>query len=334
MTSISIGDLAQSFAMRNRNAAIKQDINRFTQELTTGRTADMRAHLGANYAQLTDLERRSDVLKGFGIATAEAAQFSGGLQLALGRADSLTHSLAKTLKQAELHPQGVGLGNIAKEARTTLSGLIETLNGKTAGRYMLSGNATDTRPLVDAEEVLDAARAALAGATTPDEMMTRLNAWLDDPAGAVADIYRGSDTPLAGFSVSATESVAVEQTAADGALMRMIGTTAVAALATDSGFALSSEAQISLFTQTGVQLLSNQEGVIALQSHVGFAESRIETIMVRNEAEQTSISIARTTLLEIDTFEAATRLEEAQFQLQSLYAVTVKSSQLSLVNFL
>jgi flagellar hook-associated protein 3 FlgL len=46
------------------------------------------------------------------------------------------------------------------------------------------------------------------------------------------------------------------------------------------------------------------------------------------------MAFAKTGLLEIDPFEAATKLEEVQFQLQSLYSVTVRMSQLSLVKFL
>ena len=62
--------------------------------------------------------------------------------------------------------------------------------------------------------------------------------------------------------------------------------------------------------------------------------ARLDRIATRNAAEVTSLTMAKNTLLEADPFEAATKLEEAQFQLQSLYTVTVRSSELSLVNFL
>ncbi len=81
-------------------------------------------------------------------------------------------------------------------------------------------------------------------------------------------------------------------------------------------------------------MLIAQDDVIALRADVGFVESRIEKVAARNAAEVTGLEFAKVALLEIDPYEAATRLEEAQFQLQSLYTVTVRMSQLSLVNFL
>jgi flagellar hook-associated protein 3 FlgL len=89
-----------------------------------------------------------------------------------------------------------------------------------------------------------------------------------------------------------------------------------------------------LFGLSANELLQGQSGAVTLQSRVGFAQARIDTIATRNAAEVTSLQMARNALLEVDPFEAATKLEEAQFQLQSLYSVTVRMSQLSLVNYL
>jgi flagellar hook-associated protein 3 FlgL len=46
------------------------------------------------------------------------------------------------------------------------------------------------------------------------------------------------------------------------------------------------------------------------------------------------LEIARADLVAIDPFEAATRMEAAQTQLETLYSVTARLSRLSLVDFL
>jgi flagellar hook-associated protein 3 FlgL len=114
----------------------------------------------------------------------------------------------------------------------------------------------------------------------------------------------------------------------------MLRLTAVAALADDASFGLTVSDQSELFGITGRKMLSTRDAVISLQASVGFVEARVDQITARNAAEVTSLEYARTALLGIDSYQAATQLEEVQFQLQSLYAVTVRMSQLSLVNFL
>jgi flagellar hook-associated protein 3 FlgL len=84
----------------------------------------------------------------------------------------------------------------------------------------------------------------------------------------------------------------------------------------------------------GEGLITNQEDLTAVRAKVGYIEARIENAATRNESENRSLQFARGSLLGTDPYETATRLEEVQFQLQSLYAATDKTSQLSLVNFL
>lgn len=83
MTTMSIGDLAQSFMLRNRNASLRQDMLRLTQELSTGQITDMRKALAGNYSYLTEIERSLSVLDGYGVATTEAGIFADTTQTAL-----------------------------------------------------------------------------------------------------------------------------------------------------------------------------------------------------------------------------------------------------------
>jgi flagellar hook-associated protein 3 FlgL len=67
---------------------------------------------------------------------------------------------------------------------------------------------------------------------------------------------------------------------------------------------------------------------------VGANLERIETIITRNEVSRSTLDLAKQEFLAVDPFEAATKLEDVQFRLQSVYAVTASSANLSLVNFL
>ena len=100
MTVTGLGDLAQGYLLRSRTTGIKQEIDRLTTELTSGQVSDVRDRLNGNLSFLTDVERRSTVLDSYGIATAEAAQFSGAMQVALSAISEATQDLSGTLISA------------------------------------------------------------------------------------------------------------------------------------------------------------------------------------------------------------------------------------------
>lgn len=336
MSVTSLGDLSQSYATRLRNVALRQEIDKLTQELATGQVANVRDVLAGNYSYLTDIERRMDVLNGFDVATSEAAIFGGALQNALGVIQDFGGDLASSLLTAGTSATSASSSDKILEARTTLDGLIGTFNTNAAGRYIFSGVATDRPPLPDSETLLAELRSALvaAGAVTTDEVLAASEAWFNDPAGFEATIYQGGADGLAPMKLSETEQVSLDVRPIDPQLREVIRLTAVAALADNAPAGWDIETQANMFEKVGSALLVKQDDIIAVRADVGFAEAQIDRIAARNAAESTSLEFAKLDLLDVDPFEAATRLEEAQFQLQSLYSVTVKMSQLSLVNFL
>ena len=81
-------------------------------------------------------------------------------------------------------------------------------------------------------------------------------------------------------------------------------------------------------------LVYAQQEVVGAQARVVIAQEQIEGWMLRTETEMVGMENARNSLLAVDPYETATRLEAAQFQLESLYTVTVRLSNMSLVNYL
>ncbi len=334
MSVTTLGDLSSSYALRQRNVALRQQIDRLTNELATGQVGDVRDVLAGNYSYLTNIERRSSILEGYGVATAEAGLYADAMQNALGTFNTFASDLSFSLLTTGNSAVGVPGTVMGAEAENALNGMIGAINTKAAGRYLFSGVATDRPPLANADAIMTGLRTAVAGATTPDDILASAEAWFNDPAGFEAAFYSGGTAAIAPFNLSNTESVTLDVRAIDPKLVETLRFTAVAALASDPASGLSDQEQAELFSKAGQGLLTAQDNIVALRADVGFAENQIDKVAARNAAEETSLEFAKIALLEIDPFEAATRLEEAQFQLQSLYSVTVKMSQLSLVNFL
>lgn len=334
MKSTSLGDLAQSFMLQRRSVELRQAEARLTDEMSSGKVSDVRQVLSGNHNYLTGLERSLEVLGGYSVANSEATYFTGAMQSALERVQDFGGDLGIDLLLASGGPIGATSGEPSENARTQLQGMINSLNGDIAGRSLFAGTATDSTPLPDADALIAQVRAVVAGQPTPEDIIAAAEAWFADPAGFDATVYSGSNTALAPFALSDTERVTLDVRANDNAIKNVLMHTTISALADDPALGLDVPEQSELFGLTGIGLQSNQDELTGLRSRIGFTEERIAMISARNQAEETSTEFARNALLAADPFETATELESVQFHLQSLYSITVRSSQLSLVNFL
>ncbi|MEM1074351.1 MAG: flagellin [Pseudomonadota bacterium] len=334
MSSVALGDLSQTFLTQRRSVGLREELTRLTDELSSGRVSDIKEVLAGNHNYLTGLERKLEVLQGYSVANDEAAYLTAAMQASLGNVQDYSSQLGLDLILAGGGPVGVVAGSPSENARTQLEGIINMVNSDIAGRALFAGAATDALPLESADTLLNALRTAVTGQTTPSDIIAAAETWFADPAGFDAVVYSGSATGLAPFALSETERVSIDVRANDDAIKAVLMNTALAALADDPALGLDVPQQSELFGTTGLGLQSNQDALTDLRSRIGFTEGRIEMIATRNQAEQTSTEFARNNLLAADPFETATELENVQFYLQSLYSVTVRSSQLSLVNFL
>jgi len=254
------------------------------------------------------------------------------VQTALNYIGDLNDSFRNTMIGGGTH--ALGNTSVISEAKNSLGSVIGALNTSVGGRSVFSGIATDTAPLASSEDLLADLSAVMAGAGSVNDMINAAQAWFDDPAGFGTTGYLGSDTSLAPIQLSDTQTVELTVRADDPIFRDTLRDLALTALADDPALGLTSVQQSELLDRVSTNVLNTSGAVVELQSKVGSAEGRIESLSVRNGAERTSLEIARNDLLSIDTYQSATELEQVQFQLESLYAITSRMSQLSLVNYL
>ncbi|WP_299414045.1 flagellin [uncultured Sulfitobacter sp.] len=330
----STGDLAQSYSMQSRNAALKQDIQRLTLEISSGKLADVRQAVGGNTAYINDLERSLTKLDGFGLAAREAGQFAGGVQTVLSQIGALGTSFRNTLLTSSNSALGETSTRILSEANETFTSVVNAMNTSVGGRTILGGTATDSAPLAPPADILAALTTAVTGAGSVDDILAAADSWFNDPAGFSSIGYQGSTSSLAPIALSDDDNATFDLRADDPVFRDTLRNLAVVAIASDPGLGLTQTQQNELFQKVTDPILGAEEGLIQLQAKVGFSESRVEAIKVRQESERTSLELARSDLLSADPFQTATELEQVQFQLQSLYAITSRMSQLSLVNYL
>ena len=72
MSSVQLGDLAQSYQLRSENARLKREVSVLTEELSTGRTADLAKRASGDLTPITGIEHDLSRLDGYGTALAES----------------------------------------------------------------------------------------------------------------------------------------------------------------------------------------------------------------------------------------------------------------------
>ncbi|WP_037313057.1 flagellin [Ruegeria halocynthiae] len=334
MTLTSIGDLARGLTLRTRSTEIKSQIETLSYELSTGKVQDISGHLDGDYSHLLDLDRSLSRLDAFKVSTAEAGLFMDAMQLSLATISESVGEITASLLSFGTSNQAVTHENASDQAENKLDTIISALNTRAGGRSLFSGTATDVSPLPSTDTVLSALEAQLTGLTTATDIRQAAEDWFNDPAGFDAVIYQGSASSLAPMQVSENENVTLSLRATDPAIKTAIRDIAVAALVSDDRLALPSNQRTVLFKQLGVDLANTQNDTVNLRAQVGTAEARIEQAATRNSAARTSLEHSRNQLIAADPYETAAQLQTIQFQLESLYSVTVRNANLSLVNFL
>jgi flagellar hook-associated protein 3 FlgL len=331
----AIGDMAQSFLLRRQTVQARQEIDLLTQELATGRSANPFQNVTGDYAYLADIERNLSLLNGYRTAMAEAEAFTNGMQAALTSVQNITTAFAATLFETTASDLPSVHQLTPRMAADTLQQVVNALNSTVAGRSLFSGRDTNQPALADISVMMADLRSTIPAPVTADDLRHAVDQWFDSPGiGYAASGYLGASTGPEAYRLGKGSELALDLRADSPILRDVIKELATTVLASDPAFGLSDTEKSRLWRDSAARLTTGQVGLTGLRADLGYAQERIENGKARLTGERSSLEIARNNLLSVDPYESATRLQEAQNRLESIYAVTVRLSRLSLSEFM
>ncbi|MHA6327131.1 flagellin [Roseivivax sp. CAU 1753] len=326
----SIGDLAQSLVQQTRQGFLKSQIDRFGKQLTTGVAADSARKLSGDTSRLNALVMDLARLDTARELTGQAEIRITAQQATLSALDSIWAPRAADMLRADLLVLPDERATMSDRARDALDATLSALNTRSAGRSLFGGTATDRPAMADSTTFMASIEAALVGATDSTEVAARLDAWFDDPGGGYeTDGYQGSATTLAPMRLGNDTEISLDLRADDSRLRSGLKALATAIVATSPDLALSPTDQTSLLTDAGLQMIGAQAGLTSLQADLGATEAQIDASSTRISAEIAAANAMRLSLVGTDAFDDASKLEAAQFQLESLYTVTLTARRMS-----
>ena len=177
-------------------------------------------------------------------------------------------------------------------------------------------------------------KSQVAAATTAAEVVTIVDAWFGPGGGFETVGYLGGPRATSSTQLSDLERGPPLITAEDEAIRTQLSSLAFAALLGRDVLSGNLEEQGNLARLAGERLLVADDGIVALQASVGGIEAQVERAKVETSTQTDSLLIAKSELIEVDPYELAVKLQNAETRLQSIYTITARLSQLSLVNYL
>ncbi len=331
MTAVTLSDMAQTFALRRQNIALKAEMQTQQAEMVTGQAADPGRALRGDHAALSALDASLARNRAFADAAGLAGTLAAGMQAALGAIDASVKGLGGMMSDRSALANDSAVTSTAASAASAFRTTVAALNTQVAGQSLFAGMRPDGPALPDADVLLDAMQAAVADADGPAGVEAALDRWFADPAG-FGTLYQGGAS-RAPVPLGVGEKVDLSLTAADPALTETLKALGMAALV-DRGAVTSAQDRADLMARAGAALLRADEGRTAAAARLGVAEERIDTLATHHDAERTALMTARANMLAVDPFEAATRLEATRTQIETLYAVTARLSKLSLADYM
>jgi flagellar hook-associated protein 3 FlgL len=348
MKASGVSTVALSQSLRFSLVRAQAELVKAQKESQTGRAADAGLALGTRTAQSVsftrDLERISGIIDSNGLTAARLAASQDAMEQLSGAAQSFLSTLTTS-------SSGDAIGNVTRDsARTTLSALTDILNTSFNGENIFAGINTDVKPLNDftapgspAKASFDAAFIAHFGFDQNDGAAATIsaadmNAFIDtqlEPlfmgAGWTNDWSNASDQRIVG-RITLTETTPTSVSANDEGFRRLAMVSAMVTELFDSNVGMGARQAI---IERAVPMVGDAISALGdLQARTGIIEKRVADATERLEVQSDLFERRIGNLLDIDPYEAATRVSGLLTQIETSYALTARLQQLSIIRFI
>jgi len=331
----TIGDTAQAYRLRQDGARLQQDLLRLTQELSSGRRADIGQATGGDFSTLAELGRSLRMQAAFAQSISEAGLDAAGRQAALERVEAGVDGFAP-------HILGLASGGSLQDmalsiadAPDRLAQTVAALNTQIAGKSLFSGDATDRPALIPASAMLDHLRPLAAATTTATDMIAVIEEWFLAPGGGFETLaWQGGTGTAPPAILGEAQEERTGITARDPALREVLAGLALAALVSEGAGPDPESARREVVKAAALRLDLGQDALIRLRSDLGASQARIEEARSAAEAARASAEMEQARLTEADPYRSATDLQSVQTRLEQLYILTARLSRLTLSEYL
>lgn len=332
MTAIGVPTLLTHQRLSGAAAELRREAEAARTEFVTGRIADLPKALGRGVGEahllrkaVDDIGLQREAIARAGLRAsvtqraladigAGAAALNADLAAALGRSDEKTIAVA------------------AVSARDALDAAFSRLNVRVEGRSLFAGDAADRNALSSADALIADIAGLYAGAATPAQFAADLDVYFNDPAGGFqTSIYQGGAGALSSLEIAHGQTVSATARADEQGVKDLLRGLAVIAVA---GAGAPSPDRNAALAGAGASLVAGADGVLDIRTRIGIEEQRVGAAQSRLDAEEPVLTEAYNAMTSRDPYEAASRLQGLEAQIDASYVLTSRLANLSLAKYL
>lgn len=328
-------DLSSALTLSSRTNFVKNKLEISANELTSGKTENLAEATGGDLRKLFEIERTLDQLRG----ESRSAKFALGkaslTQLSLQRVHENLVEFGPNLLSAVGRGDTRSAGMISEGARGALNSIVSALNSKFGGHSVFSGANLDQSPISSSDVIITDIEAIVTGSADSAAAIASIDAYFFDiGAGYETNVFKGSPQDAPTHVLSDGTETSYSRRADEQPIREAIRSLAISIVAASAPNFFGTDDQIELFREAGVSAISSADGIIEMKESLGFSEGRLEKTLSSNTSMTSFFELERNSIVAVDLYEAATRLEALQGQLQTIYTLTARLSGLSLANYL
>ncbi|MBZ5760401.1 MULTISPECIES: flagellar hook-associated family protein [Rhizobium] len=352
---MKLSAISSSAIQNAMRLTIKQSQNEMTKaslEATTGVYADMGVSLGGNISQSIDMTRDVSRLDSLTASNSTAAARMTATQSGLADMTSQSQTFLDQLVALQGNQDASSIALSQTTATSTISSFVADANTQLNGQYIFAGTNTDVQPVTDqttaATAAIQSALTDYMAAQSPpvtaksdltadqmnDFISTKVQPmFLDDtsPAPNWSSWSSASDQNMTSrINNSEVIETSTNSNASGMRYMALSATVAKALMGTDI-----SKAALNAVTTNAISFARQGiDGMNAQASQLGLSQSRVTKANDAISAQKDIINNRIVDLQGVDPYEASTKVNSLETQLQTAYTIVSKIQQLSLVNYL
>ncbi|SIQ55413.1 flagellar hook-associated protein 3 FlgL [Rhizobium sp. RU20A] len=349
MKTSFVSTLAGQNAMRTTINRAQEELRKLQGEVTTGKRDDAGVSLGSGTSQVVNLTAEIERLNSLKETNTVVSQRLSASQVAL---DSMRKAGEK-INTVLLSVLGSDDKTNLSIAKTDLVSSFQTFLGAANtrafnGEYLMAGINTDAQPLKDyepgspAKATFDNAKATFMagrGYTSMDQFTV---ADMDDfVKNTLEPLYTGNQWTTDWSSASdqniqsriTANEVVQSSSNANSTGVRMFALASVIGMELlDSGITPQVRASLNVTVQNYAQ--QSIAGLIREASVLGVSQNRVENANTSLQLQTNLVETHLNDLVDVDPYEASTRMNTLLTQIQTSYTLTSRIQQMSLINFL
>lgn len=354
MSTASVSNLSIQTSMRLTIRQAQNELLKSQQEVSTGFYADVGAELGSKTSTVVDLNRESLRLNSMISNNSIATQRLSASQEALKQIATAAEEMNNALITISGSSNSDTIETTVMTVNNSLSTMTSMANQSANGEFLFAGINTDVQPIAEYTET-SAAKVAFDTAFT-----SYFGFAPTDTANTATIVPSGATPSMEDFITSVLEPMFTGadwttnwSSATDQAMTSRITqseTVQTSASANESGFrnfALAAVVTKELMTigapAAAVTVAINKaidytgraiSGINSTRSELGLSQNRIEKADASLKVQVDIIDTSLSSKIEVDAYEASTRVNSLLSMVEASYTLTSKIQALSLVNYL